>query len=219
MLNQYIISKRERRLLSCFICDGRDFLSSVFEQLPERIQRHSKRTSTIAGMIAEHMPEHLLPYGMDRFEYRLAMMRGAYYHKIGVYLALNDVKNRPVMAEKLLNENWYTCDSPQYRKVLLETVKNCCEEYDGTGYPDGLRGTDIPFHATVCLIASIVDMFMRLSPYTEAKAKRATEYIRQNNGIRFRADAVECFERAKEKIFDLYINQSNEVLAAAAPTG
>jgi len=200
----YAVNKREQQHMSCFVSTGWDLLRAIFEHLPEKIINHSKRVENITSIMVKHMPKELLPEKITFENYCLALSKGAYYHDIGVYLAGNNVKLRPASAEKLLVEHWHMDVSLPFSRVLFSTARNCCERYDGKGYPDSLIGECVPFHASLCGIADAVDMIMDGKKLNERKAKKAADYILLNSSILFRPDAVHCFELAEDKIFDIY---------------
>jgi PAS domain S-box-containing protein len=74
------------------------------------------------------------------------------------------------------------------------------ENWDGTGYPDGLRGEEIPIGAAVTAVADGFDAMTTQRPYKGAwPPTRATREIRQNKGRRYSPTVVEAFERAARK--------------------
>ncbi len=70
------------------------------------------------------------------------------------------------------------------------------EKWDGTGYPRGLRGAEIPLAARVFAIVDVWDALRSKRPYrpawTEAQVR---EHIRQRAGTHFDPQVVEVFER------------------------
>jgi PAS domain S-box-containing protein len=71
------------------------------------------------------------------------------------------------------------------------------ENWDGTGYPDGLRGEEIPIGAAVTAVADGFDAMTTERPYKGAwPPGRAIREIRQNKGLRYSPKVVEAFERA-----------------------
>jgi len=51
---------------------------------------------------------------------------------------------------------------------ILKTVKHHHEHYDGSGYPDGLSGNEIPFHARILQIADVWDALTSTRSYRKA---------------------------------------------------
>jgi len=66
---------------------------------------------------------------------------------------------------------------------ILAAVRHHHEHFDGTGYPDGLKGTDIPLHARILQIADIWDALTSTRPYRQAiPPTKAMEIMRDEAG-------------------------------------
>ena len=68
------------------------------------------------------------------------------------------------------------------------------ERWDGTGYPNGLKGTDIPLSARIAAIADVYDALTSKRSYKAACShKEAVEIIQSGAGSHFDSDIVACF--------------------------
>ncbi len=68
------------------------------------------------------------------------------------------------------------------------------EKWDGTGYPRGLAGTQIPLEARLFAIVDVWDAITRDRPYRKGwPRKKALEYIREESGKHFDPQLVEVF--------------------------
>ena len=68
------------------------------------------------------------------------------------------------------------------------------EKWDGTGYPRGLKGEEIPLAARIFAVADVWDALTNERPYRPAwPASKAIEYIRENSGTYFDPQMVELF--------------------------
>jgi putative two-component system response regulator len=68
------------------------------------------------------------------------------------------------------------------------------EKWDGTGYPRGLSGTNIPLQGRVMAIADVYDALRSHRPYKEAFShEKAVEIIRENRGSHFDPHVVDIF--------------------------
>jgi len=87
---------------------------------------------------------------------------------------------------------------PMFRgSNVLEIVTHHHERFDGTGRPDGLRGTRIPLGARVIALADTVDAMESVRPYRPSRsAREIVEELRKCSGIQFDPKVVEAFFRA-----------------------
>ncbi len=68
------------------------------------------------------------------------------------------------------------------------------ERYDGSGYPSGLRGEEIPLPARIVAVADVFDALTSVRPYKPAwPLERAVEYIREQSGHLFDPRCVDAF--------------------------
>ncbi|WP_342616588.1 bacteriohemerythrin [Rhodoferax sp. GW822-FHT02A01] len=75
------------------------------------------------------------------------------------------------------------------------------ERWDGTGYPDGKSGTDIPMLARICAIADVFDALTSTRPYkTPWPIDEAIDWIHQQSGTHFDPEVVAGFDLALPNI-------------------
>jgi putative two-component system response regulator len=87
------------------------------------------------------------------------------------------------------------------------------ERWDGSGYPRGLRGTEIPLEGRIASVADVFDALCSRRPYKPAWAlERARREIEANAGTQFDPACVAAFSRRWPEIEELYRNRD-----AAAP--
>jgi HD-GYP domain-containing protein (c-di-GMP phosphodiesterase class II) len=79
-------------------------------------------------------------------------------------------------------------------------VRSCHERWDGTGYPDGLAGEDIPLAARIVACCDAYDAMISERPYSEAVTRaRAIEELWSCAGTHFDPGVVAVFVRALER--------------------
>jgi HD-GYP domain-containing protein (c-di-GMP phosphodiesterase class II) len=128
--------------------------------------------------------------------------RGAILHDIGKM----GVPDRILLKkEPLTTEEWsiirthpsvtYELLSPiPYLRPAM-TIPYCHHErWDGSGYPRGLHGEQIPLEARIFAVADVFDSLTSDRPYRKAwSRKKALEYIREQSGKHFDPQVVEVF--------------------------
>ena len=68
------------------------------------------------------------------------------------------------------------------------------EKWDGSGYPHGLAGEDIPLEGRIVAIADVFDALTSARPYKAAwPVADAVEYLRQQRGLHFDPELVDLF--------------------------
>lgn len=68
------------------------------------------------------------------------------------------------------------------------------EKWDGTGYPRGLKGQSVPFHARIFTVVDVADALISDRPYHQAwSVDKTYEYIKSLRGIHFDPEVVDVF--------------------------
>ena len=81
-------------------------------------------------------------------------------------------------------------------------VRSHHERWDGTGYPDGLKGEDIPEAARVFAIADVLDALTTDRPYRPASSlAEAREIINGASGTHFDPTVVQAFNGIDDDAF------------------
>lgn len=84
-------------------------------------------------------------------------------------------------------------DAPLFKMAAVIALRHH-ERWDGSGYPDGLAGTDIPESARIVAVADVFDALSIARPYKEAwPIARVMRAIREGAGSQFEPRLVEAF--------------------------
>jgi HD-GYP domain-containing protein (c-di-GMP phosphodiesterase class II) len=82
-------------------------------------------------------------------------------------------------------------------REIIPGVKYHHEQVDGKGYPDGLRGKDIPILAKIVAVADTYDAMTTDRPYRKAKDKKmAIDELKRCSGTQLDKKVVDAFIRA-----------------------
>jgi putative two-component system response regulator len=75
------------------------------------------------------------------------------------------------------------------------------EKFDGSGYPNGLKGEDIPLYGRIVAVADVFDALTSARPYKPAwELDRAEAFLRENSGSHFDPKCVEAFFQGWESV-------------------
>jgi HD-GYP domain-containing protein (c-di-GMP phosphodiesterase class II) len=90
-------------------------------------------------------------------------------------------------------------------KTFAQKILSHHERYDGKGYPEGLKGNDIPLISRIIAIADAFDAMTSARPYREKwPTEKAMEEIKRNSGTQFDPVLVESFvELFSEGLLDI----------------
>ncbi len=130
--------------------------------------------------------------------------RGALLHDIGKLGVPDAILLKP---DKLTAEEWDIMrQHPQYAYDMIHSIEYLrpaldipyChhEKWDGSGYPRGLKGEDIPLAARIFAIIDVWDALTSDRPYRPAWDEEKTwEYINEQSGKHFDPHIVELFNK------------------------
>ena len=128
--------------------------------------------------------------------------RGGLLHDIGKMGVPDSVLLKP---GKLTDEEWVLMrQHPQFAHDMLAPIPYLrpamdipyChhEKWDGTGYPRGLQGEQIPLAARIFTVVDVYDALTSDRPYRKAWSKKKTlEYIREQSGTHFDPAVADAF--------------------------
>lgn len=105
-------------------------------------------------------------------------------------------------------------DEEQF-KASYDICRHHHERYDGKGYPDGLKGDEIPLSAQLVSVVDVYDALVSDRVYKKAYDKEtAYKMIIEGQCGQFSPKMIACFEKARKQIEDLADSQSNNILEA-----
>jgi putative nucleotidyltransferase with HDIG domain len=128
--------------------------------------------------------------------------RGAFLHDIGKLTIPDEILRKP---GPLTKEEWEIVKKhPKFAYEFLkdiEFLKNainipyCHHEYwDGSGYPRGLKGTQIPLEARIFTVVDVYDAIRSERPYHKARSIEETlQALRKGRGIIYDPEVIDTF--------------------------
>ena len=108
------------------------------------------------------------------------------------------IRNHPLFGDTILGPIKFLSEAQ-------EIVLHHHERYDGSGYPDGLRGEQIPLQARIIAVADAFDAMTSDRPYRKAMSRSvAMEEIKNGAGRQFDPDVVHAFLDVMETLPDVH---------------
>ncbi|HEY3312718.1 MAG TPA: HD domain-containing phosphohydrolase [Anaerolineales bacterium] len=174
--------------------------SKALDLRDKETEGHTKRVSEMTKQLARAA-------GFDA-EALLQIQRGALLHDVGKLGIPDKILLKP---EPLTRDEWMIMrkhpvyayewlSAIDYLHVALEIPYCHHEKWDGTGYPRGLKGEDIPMAARLFAVVDVWDALTSDRPYRKALSDAdAWKYILDQNGHHFDPRAVEAFAKSFDK--------------------
>jgi PAS domain S-box-containing protein len=173
--------------------------SAALDLRDRETEGHTQRVTMLTEQIAKSM-------GITG-NALLNIRRGSLLHDIGKMGVPDRIlhKHGP-----LTNNEWKTMRKhPEFAYDLLSPIAYLhdaldipyChhEKWDGSGYPRGLKGENIPLAARIFAVVDVYDALISDRPYRKGWPKRkALKYILEQSGIHFDPRVVEVFMREME---------------------
>ena len=177
-------------------------LGDALDLKDSETEGHSKRVTAFTIAIARAM-------GLSSERIRV-IARGAFLHDIGK-MAIPDAilrKPGPLSEEErsIMREHCFR-GYQMLRKIpflseAAEIVYSHQERYDGTGYPRGLRGDEIPLGSRIFGVADTLDAITSDRPYRPAQTIRAArDEIVRFSGSQFDPEVVHTFQAMPDSIW------------------
>lgn len=185
---------------------------------------HIMNISTITKVLLEHLAKKAPQYNLTKADISV-ISRASALHDIGKIAVPYEVLNKP---GKLTPEEFEQIKThsmigatmldnlPQYKdEPLVKIAYQICrwhhERYDGKGYPDGLKGDDIPIAAQVVALADVYDALTSERCYKKAFThEQAVKMITGNECGLFNPILMACFKEVADVLQDELLNAKNK---------
>jgi putative two-component system response regulator len=114
------------------------------------------------------------------------------------------IKKHPVYGERFFSEFIKQDDADPFLEVAREITYSHHEKWDGSGYPQGLAGQDIPLSGRIVAIADVYDALTSERPYKKAFThEKAVQIITEDAGKHFDPYLVQIFVENQDKFFEV----------------
>src|SRR6201993_146987 len=178
-------------------------LGDALDLKDSETEGHSKRVTAFTIAIARAM-------GLSGEKIRV-IARGAFLHDIGKMAIPDAILRKPgaLTAEEteIMREHCFRgyqmLKKIPFLSEASEIVYAHQERFDGTGYPRGLRGDEIPMGARIFSVADTLDAITSDRPYRAAQSIQvAREEVERFSGRQFDPDVVRVFLDMPETIWE-----------------
>lgn len=193
-------------------------MAAMIESRDNSTGGHINRTSECVALFVNHLRQ-LDDYNMSE-SYWDAVINAAPLHDLGKITVDDAILRKPsgltdeeyeqmkghaANGAKIMSKVLEDVDDKEFVNVATNVAHYHHEKYNGTGYPDRLRGENIPFEARIMALADVFDALASRRYYKERMSyDEAFEIIRQELGHHFDPHLGRIFISLKDEIISLY---------------
>lgn len=180
---------------------------------------HIKRTSDIVRFIVEEMKKD--ESGFFDHTFFQNVIKAAPMHDLGKITIDDQILRKPgrftpeefavmkthsAQGAKIINEILKDNNDERYMEIAVNIAHYHHEKWDGSGYPEGLKGEEIPLEARIMAIADVYDALVSKRTYKEAFSfEEANSIILEGMGSHFDPSLQKYYERALGRIEEYYL--------------
>jgi putative nucleotidyltransferase with HDIG domain len=177
-------------------------LGDALDLKDSETEGHSKRVTAYTIALARAM-------GISPAEIKV-IARGAFLHDIGKMAIPDEILRKPGKLtpeeQEIMREHcargYHMLRKIPFLAGAAEIVFSHQEHYDGSGYPSGLRGSEIPVGARIFAVADTLDAITSDRPYRKARSfDIAREEILRCSGTQFDPGVVEVLLKISNELW------------------
>lgn len=207
--NARINSKRENDRIKLFA-----FLGELIEKREESVANHVARVSEATEYLAVRC-------GYDQNSLNHLRIASS-IHDVGKIKVPDSILNKP---GKLTDEEFeiikkHATDefkvinnklSIKLSEIIHNVVRYHHENWDGSGYPDGIRQENIPYEARLVSIIDVFEALVHERKYKDAWSyEEAIEFIKSQRGKKFDPEIVDVFLKNSLEIYNIFKKYQND---------
>ena len=183
-------------------------LATVVEERDENTGEHIQRTSEYVRMLSDAMKADSRYLSVSA-EFLNNVQLAAPLHDMGKIRIPDAILNKPgrltdeeyavmkrhsAYGAEIIEKTLQVIEEEDYYNVAKNIARHHHERWDGKGYPDGLKGGEIPLEARIMALADVYDALVSKRVYKEAFSKeKAFEILREGAGTQFDPDLTRLF--------------------------
>jgi putative two-component system response regulator len=190
-------------------------LADVVEERDKDIGRHNDRTSAYIKILIEAMKERgvytdeISGWNMDEIGSSARLHDTGKIHIPDTILnkpgkldseEYEQMKSHPIEGARIIDRMIMQTDEEEYLHNAKLFAEYHHERWDGTGYPHGLKGTEIPLPGRIMAIVDVYDALVSKRPYKEAFTdEESVNIITINAEKHFDPQIVEVFLKVQDQ--------------------
>ncbi len=195
-------------------------MATLIETRDNSTGKHVKNTMTYVKMIASELKARNIYSDILTEDYIMNVYKAAPLHDVGKIKISDAILRKPgrlteeeynamklhtVYGREIINEIIGGVEDPAYVKIAEDIAMYHHERWDGTGYPIGLKGEDIPLCARIMALADVFDALYEERCYKEPirPVYKIMQTLKEGRGTQFDPLITDVFTSLEQEVKDL----------------
>jgi adenylate cyclase len=196
-----------------------DSMALVVESRDTETGAHILRTKEYIACLGEYLYEHDIYKSILTKEFRELVYRASPLHDIGKVAIPDNILKKPAkltteefiimkdhasIGKEIIQNALKGNEENVFLKRALNIAYSHHEKWDGSGYPQGLKGIEIPLEARLMALADVYDALISRRVYKESiPFEQSEQIIIEGSGNHFDPVLVAAFIELKDKFRDI----------------
>lgn len=193
-------------------------MANMVENRDENTGGHIKRTSGIVKILVDTIIQYDL--FMNDEDYFQNIVKAAPMHDLGKITITDTILRKPgrltseefeimkthaTKSAELVEEILQDAEEKDFVEIAKNVAKHHHERWDGSGYPDKLKGEGIPFEARLMAVADVYDALVSERCYKKAMSfEEASKIMLESMGTHFDPEFEQVFLLSQQRLENYY---------------
>ena len=193
-------------------------MANMVENRDENTGGHIKRTSGIVKILVDTIIQYDL--FMNDEDYFQNIVKAAPMHDLGKITITDTILRKPgrlspeefeimkthaTKSAELVKEILQDAEEKDFVQIATNVARHHHERWDGSGYPDKLKGEEIPFEARLMAVADVYDALVSERCYKKAMSfEEASKIMLESMGTHFDPEFEQVFLLSQQRLENYY---------------
>lgn len=203
-----------------------DGMATLIESRDGNTGEHVRNTKRYVSMMVQYMYDHHMHTDEIDPDYMTQICNAAPLHDVGKIMISDMILNKPgrftpeefaVMQKhseiggNIVKDVLGNTTDPDLIQMSSDVAHYHHEKWDGTGYPNGLKGEEIPLSARIMAVADVFDALVSKRVYKDAMSiEEAYSILVKDAGTHFDPELVQVFVAIKDQVMAYLQNGEEE---------
>ena len=193
-----------------------DGMATLIESRDGNTGEHVRNTKRYVAMMVQYMYDHHMHTDEIDPDYMTQICNAAPLHDVGKIMISDMILNKPgrftpeefavmqthsQIGGNIVKDVLGSSTDPDLIQMSSDVAHYHHEKWDGTGYPNGLKGEEIPLSARIMAVADVFDALVSKRVYKDAMdIEEAYRILEKDAGTHFDPELVQVFVAIKDQV-------------------